>query len=159
MSLLEPSPELEIHIQSRIRMPSRSWPSSEFKKKLNALPLYHAADYLWGIRPDGTILCRDLQALFSTTVEDDLLTIYTVVAMGSRKFPELGELIPDRHTLGMPASPASIAEYVTPRAYMAGAYLCDECAGTGGSEMASKCSKCTGLGWLLRPWDWWSRDC
>ena len=62
--------------------------------------------------------------------------------------PELGELVPDRTTLGMPGSPVSIAEYVTASARMAGAQLCDHCGGAGSDE-ASDCSECSGLGWLL----------
>ena len=148
-----PSPELAAHIRRQIELlPTefpKNWPNRVFKEKLKALPVHYAADYLWGIRPDGTVLRMDLQPVgLSGEPEDDLLTIYAVVAYGARKYPELGELVPDRTTLGMPGSPVSIAEYVTASARMAGAQLCDDCGGTGSDE-ASDCSECSGLGWLL----------
>jgi hypothetical protein len=128
-----PSSELSAAIQRRIdALPSdrgKAWPTSTLKLDLNALPLHSAAAlYVWGLQPDGTVVCLDLDATaHASEVETRPLVRFAVIAHGAAQCPELRELIP--------APPA-------------GTRLCDRCSGSGESEnTGERCDGCDGFGW------------
>jgi hypothetical protein len=133
------TPELSARIQRRIDelQPSDAlgdWPTRHCKQKYNALPLHSTvALYLWALRPDGTLLCFDLDTLLNPIEpETDPITIYAVLLHGSRYYPELQELVPPLPEGGQP---------------------CPKCEATGRiqsePESYKECSRCNGLGWFV----------
>ncbi len=133
-----PSPELAAAIQRRIdALPGErgiDWPTSVFKLDLNALPLHStSALYCWGIRPDGTVVCLDLDTIADAAeVETNPLIRFVVIVQGAVRYPELRKLIP------------------TPPE---GTRLCKECGGVGSDPKNSgqTCSLCNGYGWRSTP--------
>lgn len=140
MNYVKPSPELTTQIQGWIKElhPDTlgAWPIRVCKEELNALPIHSTLIYLWALQPDGTVLCMDHEALFHPTEpETDPLNIYASLANGSRKYPELRELL---------LSPPT------------GARPCTSCNGTGIQEQklgeatnSISCYGCSGMGWII----------
>ena len=133
---ITPLPELSTLIQQWIDAVSAdsfgSWPLRVLKEH-NALALHSTIIYMWGIQPDGHIVCLDHEA-FSQPVdpEDDPLTRFAVLVNGARHHPALRAIVPVPpkgtapclacHTLGYPQ---------------------DEAGG-------NWCMSCNGLGWVVR---------
>jgi len=139
MTSLAPSPELSARIQDLINEiqvgdPLRNWPVRVCKDELNALPIQMDINYMWAIRPDGTVLCMDhVEFNHPTEPESDPRAIYVAIVEGARKYPELQELVP---------------------ALPAGVQPCESCAGTGAAlehppQVPSVCLGCSGLGWII----------
>ena len=135
---LTPSPELAARIRQWIdELPTEGlqfW-LHRVCRELNALPLHGTLIYLWALRPDGVVLCIDHEAFgHPTEPESDPLTVYAVLAQGTREHPELGELLPP--------CPAGVRR-------------CELCAGAGWTEAeppalgSVHCFRCSGLGWYV----------
>lgn len=133
---ITPSPELSALIQQWIdgvRADSfGSWPLRVLKEH-NALVLHSTIIYMWGLQPDGHIVCLDHEA-FSQPVdpEDDPLTRFAAIVHGARRHPELCALVP-----------------VPPK----GTAPCLSCNTLGYPQDAAGgnwCMSCNGLGWVIR---------
>jgi len=139
MGSLAPSPELSARIQDLINElqvgdPLRNWPDRVCKEELNALPIQGDINYIWAIRPDGTVLCMDhVEFNHPTEPETDPQAIYVAIAEGARTYPELQALVP---------------------ALPAGVRPCESCLGTGAARDHPPlgpyaCFSCGGLGWTV----------
>jgi len=133
-ALRPPSPQLSAWIERRIAQPvpplPGDWPGRYCRETLQALPIHGNGVDLWAIRPDGTILCLDLDSVrHATDVETHPERRLEALVHGAAQFPELQALLPVR-----PAnSPA-----------------CPHCHATGLREAPDNtiiCPACGGLGW------------
>jgi hypothetical protein len=142
-----PSPELAALIQRHIDAlgppPGEewhvgAWPTRVCKDELGALPLWSDLMFTWALRPDGTVLRMDRDALFHPTEpETDPLTLYAVLEQASRTIPELKPLVPEPPP---------------------GTRQCTTCGGNGllerqvaGATATILCPGCDGLGWRILP--------
>lgn len=108
------------------------WPLRRCKE-LNALPLVGNSVFIWGLRPDGTVVCVDHEALgLPWEVETDQVVIYAVQLEGARIYPELQVLVP--------VQPQEVRR-------------CGACGGTGAQDPEGhvSCLGCSGLGWYRAP--------
>ena len=102
-------------------------------KEEQMLPLHSTSIYIWGLRPDGQVLCMDHEAFgHPFEPETDPLTLYAVLKQGTRNYPELGVLIPP--------NPPGFRE-------------CERCNGLGWVKLpettySDACIHCAGLGWV-----------
>ena len=90
------------------------------------------ARILWGLRPDGVMLCVDHES-FSRRAEPetDPVVVYGAMMQGVQRHPELQPLVPERPP---------------------GVVRCEGCGGRGytlapGERIADGCLQCRGLGW------------
>jgi hypothetical protein len=147
MPIRTPSAELSAHIQREIDAlgpaPGEAWhlgawPTRVFKEEWGALPIWADVIFSWGLRPDGTVLRMDRDALFHPTEpETDPLALFAALEQAARVDPALAPLVPDPPP---------------------GAHPCTTCGGIGyheesvGDEMRGvSCLGCGGLGWIIRP--------
>jgi len=130
MNPLKPSPELAARIQRWIDdldPGPGGWPSRLLKERHNAFPLHGNRIYLWGIRPDGTVVCLDHEAASRwTEPETDPFLLFAVLTQGAKRHPDLRELVPPRPPRARP---------------------CSGCDGTGWEETQGSCMGCNGMGW------------
>ncbi len=93
----KPSATLSARIQELIDGldpdPVKSSATFAFKNYHNALPLHYHALYFWAIKPDGTMLCKDLDSSSSPEVETNPAQIREVLENGAAHHPELRELL------------------------------------------------------------------
>lgn len=104
MKLPALSPELSARLQERIAdlhpTDPQGWSLGESllricQQELNALPLHANSVYLWALRPDGTLLCLDHEALTQPVEpETDPQRAYAAVVHGVAQYPELAEIVP-----------------------------------------------------------------
>jgi HEAT repeat protein len=109
--------------------PEMGWPTRVCKNDLNALPLWGRGLDLWALRPDGRLLCLDLDSVrHETWDEDDPEVRFASLVHGAETYPELAELIP--------TPPKDLRP-------------CKHClaTGTGGEGLGGYCLRCSGLGW------------
>jgi hypothetical protein len=125
-----PSPELASLIQRRIdEMPTEGlqyW-VQRMCKESNAL-LLHVRGSLdaWALRPDGVVLCFDLDRVFARGEhETHPPNIYAALVQGIAVFPELAPLIPP-----------------VPQGFL----RCPSCEGSGWRFAWERCSRCEGRG-------------
>ena len=109
--------------------PVTSWHLLACKESFNALPIFSNMLYTWAVRPDGTIIRFDREAV-GIRIEDEVDPVakFSALANGAKTYPELVALIPP--------PPKTIQ-------------LCRECLGKGwleGQEFPH-CSRCEGIGW------------
>ena len=128
----EQSAQIQKHIDDLTEEAYPGGPVRELKERWNALPLHSTVVYLWGIRPDGTLLWMDHEALFyPTEPETRQHQKWAVMVRGAQKYPVLAELIP----------PA-------PKGFR----VCEECWATGtyisGPDRGEFCLNCMGMGWI-----------
>lgn len=101
------------------------WVRRRCKAELRAWPIDSNLVYLWALRPDGTLLCMDHEALGGPTEEEqDPRRAAVVLTRAARSHPELRCLVPDR-------PPA--------------ARTCPRC---GALPTEAECARCDGVGWL-----------
>lgn len=126
------TPKLSEAVQRRIDEIDTSgvgtWVLRHCRDELNALPLAGNQVYLWALRPDGTVLCLDHES-FSLSAEEerDATTLYAMAVHAARRYPELGEMVPERPD---------------------GIEPCGSCDGRGfDAETGDGCSACSAVGW------------
>lgn len=134
-----PSPELAARIQAWIDELPTEGPTNDLNvlsRDLGALPLRSTWNYLWALRPDGTVLWIVFLAHGQpANPETDPVARYVALERGSRKYPELAVLVPPRPE---------------------GLTSCDLCGGTGwvaessAQHLPTLCLRCNGLGWYNR---------
>jgi len=126
-----PSTELAARIQCWIdEMDAtdslQNWPTEVFRKA-NALIVGGYAPFLWGVRPSGEMLRLDLDNVGRRLdPEDDPRYRYVVLAHGSRHYPDLRALLPERPP---------------------GVHQCPDCGGSGDPPAGSHACSCLGIGW------------
>jgi HEAT repeat protein len=120
-----PTPELSGWIRSRID----ALEGGKAGQRHRVLPLHESsARRLWSLRPDGSLLVSDLDAVRNAPrLVEDPLTRFVMLLRGSRAMPELAVLL------------------VPPKE----ACVCNDCLATGRSGEVD-CGRCRGLGWVLR---------
>jgi hypothetical protein len=105
-------------------------------REYEMLPLASNSIYLWGLRPNGVILCVDHESFAQRAeVETDPVAAYAAMMQGVQRHPELQPLVPERPP---------------------GVVRCDACGGRGyilapGQRIADGCLQCAGLGWHHSP--------
>ena len=137
--LRTPSPGLAAHMREIIaQLPAGAANEGIMRlcRSNGMLPLATNSIYLWGLRPDGMMLCVDHES-FAQRAEPEINPIAAFGAMmqGVRRYPELQPLVPERPQ---------------------GVVRCDACDGRGyvtaaGQRFAEGCLRCAGLGWHHSP--------
>jgi len=126
-------PDLSAQIQSWIDEmdpdPVTAWHLLACKESFNALPLFSNMFYTWAMRPDGSVLRFDRDAVGDRIEEEvDPVALFSAVSNGAKDHPDLVALIP--------SPPRTIR-------------LCGDCLGRGWLEGREfpHCSRCEGIGW------------
>ncbi|MFL5383023.1 MAG: hypothetical protein ACJ8GN_10950 [Longimicrobiaceae bacterium] len=134
-----PTPELAARVRELIaQLPDGAADSGIVRlcRTNGILPLATTSIYLWGLRPDGVILCVDHESFARRAeVETDPVAAYAAMMQGVRRHPELQPLVPERPP---------------------GVVRCGACGGRGyilapGQRIADGCLRCAGLGWHHSP--------
>ena len=75
--------------------PVTSWHLLACKESFNALPIFSNMLYTWAVRPDGTIIRFDREAV-GIRIEDEVDPVakFSALANGAKTYPELVALIP-----------------------------------------------------------------
>jgi hypothetical protein len=68
----------------------------DFARKFRVLPLLQDWSGGWAIRPDGEIITFSYDEPFDMKVEEDVHRRNMALYEGSKKYPELKELVPER---------------------------------------------------------------
>jgi hypothetical protein len=133
----EPAEDHSAQVQKRIDElapdPITAWHLVACKESFNALPLFGNMLYTWAMRPDGSVLRFDRDAVGNRIEEEtNPIALFSVIAFGASHYPELVPLIPQ--------PPKSIR-------------LCPDCMGKGWIDDAdpTHCSNCDGVGWTGEP--------
>jgi hypothetical protein len=129
----ELSKKIEMRIKDFINDSTNPQDLRDYAEKLNALPIYIGWTGFLAIRPDGQIVLQDTEDSKIVGIEKDIRERNIALFQGSKKYPELFELIPAK-TEDDP--------------------VCPYCSGSGESPLAVEhnlpniiCS-CGGLGWI-----------
>jgi hypothetical protein len=134
---MDMEPKLSLWIQQKIvEFSGTSSNEPEYLKKLaryfQVLPILSGWSGFWGIRSDGVILLISIEEDVEFIVETDSRIRTTALYQGTKKYPELKPLVPQRPAI---------------------AQDCSYCGGTGQAVMenfspdALVCY-CGGIGWL-----------
>jgi hypothetical protein len=130
-----PSPQLAARMRELVaEFPARAANEGTIRlcRASGMLPLATNSIYLWGLRPDGVMLCVDHESSSQRAeVETDPVAAYGAMMQGVQRYPELQPLIPQRPP---------------------GVVRCDACDGRGyirqpGQRIADECLRCAALGW------------
>lgn len=93
-----PSSALSARIQKlidEVPLPEFGLSLQPLCREWNVLPLHANEIYLWGLRPDGMLLCIDHESFRQEgEPETDPVAVYTALRHGAERYPELAELIP-----------------------------------------------------------------
>jgi hypothetical protein len=133
--LRTPLPELAGHVRELVaQLPPAGLGQVGLRlgREYKMLPLASNSIYLWGLCPDGVMLCVDHESFAQgAEPEADPATAYAVMMKGVERYPELQPLVPERPP---------------------GVVRCGKCDGRGiipapAERIADVCLRCDGLGW------------
>lgn len=96
MTVPTPSPELAAWIESRVAAQTGYFGDGA-AKAAGALALHETQFYVYALRPDGTLVRVDFEALsWPSCEETDARRVYAAMRHGAAKFPQLESLVPPR---------------------------------------------------------------
>ncbi len=128
---VEVTPELSAFIAARIagfpaEAPERLRWEAPFVAEFDALPLYVGWVETVGVRPDGEVVRWSTEGDYAgVRAVEDRVWVLSALVDGSRRYPELAALIPER-----PPDAADCPCRGQP-VFASGVVLCGECGGVG----------------------------